>query len=287
MNAQLKPMVQNTHEWLEFRRSHRTASETPTVLGISPWYPKTHKELARLKRGIDTMPDNPAMAYGRAHEAEARRAVEEKTGLVFEPAVMVDGDYSASLDGVTLDGDTLVEIKAPGPKSETLKLARDGQIPEHYRMQVQAQLHVSRAQRAIFAVWTPDELFMIDELPAPGAWRKIKAAWDEFWPLMTAPEAELTDYAQRTDDEWRDAVSFYKAAHADSERSSAAEAEAKARLVKLADKHPSEGYGVRVMRTLRAGSVDYAKVPQLAGVDLEPFRKLGTEYWQVREVNPS
>jgi hypothetical protein len=30
-----------------------------------------------------------------------------------QPLVMVDGDYSASLDGITLAGDTIVEIKCP------------------------------------------------------------------------------------------------------------------------------------------------------------------------------
>lgn len=285
MNTELKPMMQGSPDWLAYRQGKRNSSESAAVLGISPWYPKTHKELARLKRGIGTMPDNPAMAYGRAHEAEARAAVENATGSIFEPAVTVDGDYSASLDGITLDCETLLEIKCPSPTSQTVTDARRGIIPSHYYAQVIHQLGVSRAKRCIFAVWTEGELIRLTIEPSPEYWGIIRAAWDKFWPLMSVPECELSDYIRRDDDEWRDAAAYYRAAHADAERAGKSEADAKARLVKLADKRPSEGFGVRVMRTLRAGAVDYTRVPQLAGVDLEPYRKRATEYWQVRGVD--
>lgn len=287
MNAQLKPMHQGSPEWLQYRQSHRNASETPTVMCLSPWYPKTHKQLARLKRGLDTMPDNPAMAYGREHEAEVRRHLEKKTGLIFEPAVMVDGDYSASLDGITLDGETICEVKAPGPNSSTVHDARRRVVPGHYAAQICHQLAVSKAKRCIYAVLAGDEVITFTIEPDPEYWERIQAAWNEFWPLMTCDEAELTEYAERTDDAWRDAVAYYRAAKAEYDSGESALKDARARLIALADKQPSEGFGVRVMRTLRAGAVDYSKVPELAGVDLEPYRKRGTECWQLREVKPS
>ena len=55
---------------------------------------------------------------------------------------------------------------------------------------------------------------------------------------------------------------------------------AKTALIALAS-HPSEtGFGVSVTRFWKQGSVDYKKVPELAGVDLEVYRQKGR--WETR-----
>ena len=45
-----------------------------------------------------------------------------------EPLVLVDGEYSASLDGITLDGKLMLEIKVPSkaPDSKLLVEAQAG-----------------------------------------------------------------------------------------------------------------------------------------------------------------
>ena len=53
------------------------------------------------------------MLRGTELEPAARAAYERLTGLTMQPLVMVDGEYPASLDGLTLAGDRLVEIKCP------------------------------------------------------------------------------------------------------------------------------------------------------------------------------
>jgi predicted phage-related endonuclease len=64
---------------------------------------------------------------------------------VMQPLVLQDGLYSASLDGITLEGDLIVEIKAPfrGRDSTLWKAVAGGDVPAHYLMQVQHQLMVS------------------------------------------------------------------------------------------------------------------------------------------------
>ena len=55
---------------------------------------------------------------------------------------------------------------------------------------------------------------------------------------------------------------------------------AKTALIALAS-HPSEpGFGVSVTRFWKQGSVDYKKVPELAGVDIEAYRQKGR--WETR-----
>ena len=64
--------------------------------------------------------------------------------------VIEDGAYSASLDGMTLAGDLVLEIKCPmrGTRSDLWQDVSQGQVPEHYRVQVQHQLMVSGAEKA-------------------------------------------------------------------------------------------------------------------------------------------
>jgi hypothetical protein len=42
----------------------------------------------------------------------ARVAYEAQTGHVMQPLVLQDGPYSASLDGITLSGDLILEVKS-------------------------------------------------------------------------------------------------------------------------------------------------------------------------------
>jgi hypothetical protein len=44
------------------------------------------------------------MLHGTQLEPAARAAYEHLTGLIMRPLVLVDGEYSASLDGMTLVG---------------------------------------------------------------------------------------------------------------------------------------------------------------------------------------
>src|SRR5579864_9325515 len=110
MSAVLK-LVQGSPEWHAHRAKSRNASETPAVLGVSPWVTPYQLWLARTGRAQSGV--NMPMKRGAELEVAARAAYEKRTGLIMEPLVVADGVYSASLDGVTLDGDIVLEIKAP------------------------------------------------------------------------------------------------------------------------------------------------------------------------------
>ena len=94
-------LVQGSAEWHEHRRNHRNASETPAVLGVSPWM--TPYQLWQIKLGLVEPEVTPAMLHGTQLEPQARAAYEALTGHVMQPLVLVDGEYSASLDGLTLE----------------------------------------------------------------------------------------------------------------------------------------------------------------------------------------
>ena len=110
MNAILK-LVQGTQEWHDHRAKSRNASETPAVLGVSPW--QTPYQLWLLKTGRAEQKVTPPMQRGTDLEPAARAAYELQSGHIMEPLVMIDGEYSASLDGITLTADLVLEIKCP------------------------------------------------------------------------------------------------------------------------------------------------------------------------------
>jgi putative phage-type endonuclease len=138
-------VAQGSPEWHEHRRKYRNASETPVVLGVSPW--KTPYQLWQLKLGLIEQQVTPVMQRGTDLEPVARAAYERQAGCVMQPLVVIDGEYSASLDGMTLGGDRLLEVKCPfkGRDSTLWKTVEAGRLPEHYQWQVEHQLMVTSA----------------------------------------------------------------------------------------------------------------------------------------------
>jgi len=142
-----RPTRAGSEQWHAHRRGLRNASETPAVLGLSPWV--TPYQLWLLKTGRAEQAVNTAMHRGTALEPLARHAYEVETGLVMQPLVLQDGLYSASLDGMTLAGDLIVEIKCPykGAASALWQSVEGGEVPANYLAQVQHQLMVSGASQ--------------------------------------------------------------------------------------------------------------------------------------------
>jgi len=50
---------------------------------------------------------------------------------------------------------------------------------------------------------------------------------------------------------------------------------AKAKIQQLAGEESCYGAGVKHLWNLKAGAIDYKQVPELQGVDLEPYRRAG------------
>jgi putative phage-type endonuclease len=271
-------LTQGTPEWLEHRRKYRNASETPAVMGVSPWQTPYQLWLERTGRG--KRPVTAAMKRGLELEVAARAAYERLTGLVLQPLVLVDGEYSASLDGITLEGDLVLEIKCPmrGRDSSLWQAVEGKALPEPYFYQVQHQLMVASAELAHVYVFDGERGVLVEQKPQPAAWEQIRRDWDAFWKFIAEdlpPPLSDRDCHKREDPEWKAAAETYLRAKQQAELSAADLEKAKETLVALTS-HPSEsGCGVSVSQFWKRGSVDYRRVPQLAGVNLDAFRKEG------------
>lgn len=280
MSAAIVKLIQGSPDWHEHRKHHRNASETPAVLGFSPW--TTAYQLWQLKTGrVPPQQVNAAMAHGTALEPLARLAYEELTGQVMEPLVMVDGEYSASLDGITLDGGLMLEIKCPKSKDSKILLeARAGRIPEYIFWQVQSQLMVSGAAQAHVYVYDGNAGMLLAQQPDREAWDTLRAGWDVFMASVRedrAPALSDRDTLVRTDAEWQAAAVAYAQLKADADAAGEALDAAKQRLMALTTHTSEAGFGVALTRFWKGGTVDYKTVPQLAGVNLEQYRGRGRE----------
>jgi putative phage-type endonuclease len=244
------------------------------VLGLSPY--QTPYKLWQVRTGQASVPVTAAMAHGTATEPAARAMYETRTGLVMQPLVLVDGEYSASLDGMTLDGRLIVEIKAPkSPESALLKEARAGRVPVHVYWQIQHQLMVSGAELAHLYVYDGKTGFLIEQPAEPDSWPTIRSGWDEFLGYVrtgTPPPLCEHDTVVRDDKAWAEAAQAYLQAKREADALVEAAEVARQRLISLAVHSSEQGCGVSVSRYWKMGSVDYKRVPALAGVDLEPYR---------------
>ena len=279
MSAVLK-LVQGTAEWHAHRAQYRNASESASVMGLSPF--QTPYQLWLVRTGRMTVPVTAAMHNGTQMEPKARAAYEEKTGLVMQPLVLTEGEYSASLDGITLDSDLIVEIKAPykGRASALWEAVSAGDVPEHYRIQVQHQLMVSGAKLAHLFVFDGAEGLLVEITRDDVAMAAIRAAWDAFQVYLdtdTAPPPTDRDTLIRTDAVWQTAATDYAKLKAEADAAGEKLDAAKAGLIALAVHNSESGAGVTVTRYWKSGSIDYKRIPVLAALDLETYRGQGRE----------
>lgn len=274
MSAILK-LVQGTAEWHAHRAKCRNASETAIVMGDSPW--QTPYQLWEVRTGRKVVEVTRPMVRGTTLEPAARAAYEAVSGLVLEPLVLQDGDYSASLDGITIEGDLILEVKCPfkGRDSELWKSVAAGILPVHYGWQIETQLMVSGAKVAHLWVFDGKQGILLEVTPKPETWPSIHEAWERFFLNVTTdtpPPLTEKDVLIREDQVWLDAATAYIAAKTQVDVHAALLETSKVALIALASHNSEAGAGVKVTRFWKAGNVDYKKVPGLKGVDLDQYR---------------
>jgi len=220
----------------------------------------------------------PAARRGRELERLARQAYERELGIQMEPLCLVHDELEwmrASLDGLSFDGTIVLEIKCPINLRDQ-GAAREGSVPPHYYAQLQHQLEVSRAQELHY--WSfdgragslvrvrPDRDYLKRLLKAEAAfWRLVR---ENVWPEPAGDELDLS-----TDPRWRHIALCYREARMRLETAAAQEHKLRAMLENLATARRTFGCGVELLRSSRKGAVDYTAVPELRGVNLEPYRK--------------
>src|SRR5262249_34834028 len=147
-------------------------------------------------------------------ERSARRAYERRTGIQMEPLCLVHDEREwmrASLDGLSFDGSTLLEIKCPLSLRDRTAAA-EGRVPSQYYAQLQHQLAVSGAELAHYWSFHGSDGILVEVRPNGEYARRLVEAEAAFWQLVTEnrwPEFDHDELALSGNPEWRKAALRY------------------------------------------------------------------------------
>jgi putative phage-type endonuclease len=280
-------MEQGTQEWLDLRRTKIGASDAAAILGICPY--RTAFQLWEEKVLGKEQEKTSGMARGSSLEAEARECFEKATQLSVMPKVVIHGGrpwQMASLDGITFDGTTIVEIKCPN--KEVHKMAEAGKIPDHYMAQIQHQFSVSDAVKGYYFSYNGQQGVIVEIFPDMMFISDMLSKEKKFYELMINKEAPaLTDrdYLKKDDPEWNSLAKEYIEVKDEIHILLQCKESIEEKLKALAGNKNAQGGGIRLTKSFCKGRVDYDAVPELIGVDLDPYRKPPCEKWRLSAIN--
>lgn len=194
-------LQQGSPEWLAARAKHFTASEAPAMMGASKYQRRT--ELLRQKKTGYTFDVDAAKQRlfdaGHAAEESARPFAEDVLAQELFPVTCsaeIDGlPLLASLDGITMDEDTVWEHKLWNESLVDQILSKN--LEQHYYWQLEHQLLVTGAKRVLFMATSENkeaaEYFFYKSVPERRAqliagWKQFAADLAEYVPQEADPE---------------------------------------------------------------------------------------------------
>jgi len=274
-------LVQGSSEWLEWRKTKVGASDAPIIMDVSPW--KTALQLWEEKVGIKSAPEESrAMLRGTDMEPEARKAFEDSVGIDMFPQVLTHPDYDwmiASLDGLSLDGTTAVEIKCPGKKAHDI--AKSGKVPDYYYPQLQHQLAVLGLPFIYYWSYDGSEGALV-KVERDGQYISTLIEHESSFVMClkteTPPDPSFRDYVEKP--EWENGLGDdIIEAKAQLEAANDRLEQLKFRAIAEANGQSCRGGGISIRKSYAKSSINYSKIPELKDVDLEAYRGKPRERW--------
>ncbi|HEX8965859.1 MAG TPA: YqaJ viral recombinase family protein [Patescibacteria group bacterium] len=275
-------LEQGTEEWHKFRSNGIGASECAAIFGKCPY--NTPYQLWEKKLGLVETEENFAMRRGSKMEPEVRAIVEDMYENEFPPICAIHNKYNflrASFDGYSHQLDIILEIKCV--KKELHEMAKQGIVPEHYMYQVQQQLLVSGADKAIYASFNED-LAIVDVEPDIQLHKEIIEKVGDFWEkicLRIEPELSEKDKIFLENEELVSLIQEKKLIDQEMKALKEKNEEIGNKLKKYADGKSYYGNGYSVTRFYKKGSVDYSSIKELENVNLDLYRKPGAFQWRI------
>ncbi len=265
--------AQGSKAWHEFRAKHIGASEVAAILGESDF--QTAYDLWLVKTGQKpAFAGNPATQRGTDAEPEIRRLYEELYSIKLTTPVMEYIHWpvlSASLDGYSEEMRMVIEMKYPSKAKH--EAAERGIVPDTYIPQIQAQLLVTGFDTAHYVSYNGHSIAVVVVKEDKAMQARILEACGAFWdcvqnciPPAGAPVVLESETLEVLANRYKqlDRIAF--------------QTETEMKLIKqkldeIVEEDKAKFHGLTLLRTERIGSVDYAKIPELRGVDLNQYRK--------------
>ncbi|MFA5519016.1 MAG: YqaJ viral recombinase family protein [Spirochaetota bacterium] len=156
LQYQIVDVEQGTSCWHKWRDGGLGASDAPAIMGENPW--KSRDMLMSEKLGAVRPFPNQAMKRGSALEPEARMCYERVKGITFRPLCVESVErpwMRASLDGLSINGQCVVEIKCG--TSVYKYTAKNQKPPRYYIGQLQHILAITGLTEVDFWCYLPEE----------------------------------------------------------------------------------------------------------------------------------
>jgi putative phage-type endonuclease len=276
-------LAQGTEEWLALRKTKITATDSCIIMGANKWKTKLQLYDEKTSEENNTFTSD-AMQRGLDLEPFARELFYIKTHHQMIPKVVVKDWTMASLDGIN-DWNEILEIKCPGEKDHAIALS--GKVPDHYYPQLQHQMYVCDSEKAFYFSFDGSDGVIV-EVSRDDEYivKMIEEEFKFYQCLMnkTPPEPSERDYIERYDELWEQCSSRYKSINQQIKDLEKEEEDLRKQLIFLSGESNTRGAGISLCQIRRKGNVDYSKIPELRGVDLEKYRKSSTNSWRINLI---
>ncbi len=278
---ELIDLEQGCPEWHALRKTKITATDMNVIMGTSHW--KTRIQLYHEKLSNDApTPPNERMQRGVDLEPIARNLFNATTGLDMKPAIVVKDWLMASLDGRDDGFGCIVEIKCPGQKDHATALLN--KVPDHYYPQLQFQMYVSEVHKAYYFSFDGMDGVTVEVYRDDKYIEKMLIEARKFYDCLmtrTPPEPDESDYVEREDALWNECATKWRTLTSAIKKLEDQEEDLRKQLIFLSGESNTKGAGISLCQVQRRGNVDYTKIPQLKGVDLELYRKASINSWRI------
>lgn len=276
---------QHSEEWHKMRCNYIGASMAPIIMGASPW--KTPYRLWQEMLHIVEPPTmTEVMQYGIDMEPIAREAFNDFSCGNYEPCVVMNEKYPwlmASLDGWDADFEEALEIKCPGEKDH--QLALNGKIPEKYYWQLQQQMLLTDTKRMNYWSYRNGKgAHVIVHANAEDQKRLIKETYTFWLHLKDFTEPPKTDKDIELElinsPDLFELYRHYSYLKSSIDHFTKDLEETKQKIIADRDIGFQTDF-MRVTRIESKGRVQYEKIPELAGINLDNYRSESKTHWRI------
>lgn len=285
---------QGSQEWHDQRRGKLTGSNVGAALGLNPW--KTPEDLIRQMvreyHGADPeFQGNTATEFGQLHEPLAIMDYMGQTGYHPEECgffVHPEHDWLGASPDALIGDNCILEVKCPFGlrKKKGVELVfKTAKEQPHYYAQMQMEMACTGREKAHFYQWTQHGS-ILEMVEFSQTWwdknlPKMRKFYDWYLSELDNPahlevkEKEINTFlAKKLVEEW-DALG------AEIDNATARKKEILEELVQISKKRNAIIHGKKLTKVVRKGNIQYAKIPELSGLDLEPYRGKPSEYWRL------
>lgn len=275
-------LEQGSQEWLDFKDGKIGSSDSSAIFALSPWdtpYSLWKKRKDRVQSKV-----NFAMEKGKMLEPVGRDLFISQTGISVSPLVVQHDSrlwQMASLDGISEDRKTVIEIKCLG--RELWEMAQNGEIPVYYKCQLHHIALVAEMATTIFyVVYFEGQIKIIEFQFEPAFAADLLKAEEEFL-LKEArnepPELTEKDYSTVEDTEGSKLLQEYLSLDKAEKDIEKKKEEIKAQLISL---NPQGNFildGVKFYQTQNA-SYDFSAMKS-QGINLDEYKKFSKPFWKI------